>query len=544
MKTIVTIFLIVIFSIIYALPLSLSYEGNELDSIDFGEIEINETHFIQIYIKNIFSEEQIVSVSSFFTDISLSDSLFVIAAEDSVSLDISFSGGTNIHYQTALIFTNQHDHVPIYMPFSARAYLPNNEFPSTFNLFDNDLKKELFRLVNNHTELSYLNARQWMFGTIDNVDGFVECIYTGILVETDGIPNGNIMNTEHIWPQSMGASIRPAQSDLYILSPCNSLANTIRSNLPFGVVYGTPTWENGGSKRGFGIQGLPVFEPRDARKGDVARAMFYFAINYENPFSPFFDNQESILKNWNRDFAVTEREHNRNLAIMDLQQKKNPFITHPPFADRIYSISTNEDTPESKELIYPSLIIFIETGIIKIPLFNKGNTDIVINNVLKSSQNIEVLNYPERINSSEIGHIEIFMIQSLEDFYEITIHSDMGTYHIVLKNSNVDIVDETIPRVDGFEILVYPNPARGEFFIQFLEPLTVKTPITDSYLMIYNLRGQRIHIELLNTTQYDFTTIRTQSIQFNMPENISSGIYFITIKNDEIISRQRFIYIK
>ena len=184
-------FLIVLLSVslVYSLPVTFSVE-----KIDFGDVEINHVQSQQIYIKNIYEAEQIIYIydaqagssrynayaqaRSLRYNITLSDTLFVIAPQDSVSLQIDFVGHTNVLFQTAIIFENQFDHSPVYMPFSAACYLTDDEYPTTFNLYDNALKNEIFVIINNHNPLSYNNAREQIFSSIDNFDGFVECIYT------------------------------------------------------------------------------------------------------------------------------------------------------------------------------------------------------------------------------------------------------------------------------------------------------------------------------------------------------------------------------
>lgn len=65
------------------------------------------------------------------------------------------------------------------------------------------------------TVLSYDQAREEMYGNIDNIDGFVEGIYTGYKGAID--PNGENprlqavdvnINAEHSWPQSKGGNFR------------------------------------------------------------------------------------------------------------------------------------------------------------------------------------------------------------------------------------------------------------------------------------------------------------------------------------------------
>lgn len=499
----------------HALPIQLSQ-----NSINFGEIEINQTQSAEFYLKNIYHSQQIISISRVLSAIELSDSLITIPTQDSILIQVLFTGNTNIHYESVLIFRNQLNHTPFFLPVSAECKLPNNEYSSTYNLFDNDLKNELFNLINAHISVGYTTAREHMYGSIDNIDGFVECVYTGILVETNGIPDGNIMNCEHTWPQSLGAT-GIARSDLHHMFPCDPTANNIRGNLPFGEISGNPNWQQGGSKRGYNSQGVLVFEPRDVHKGDVARCMMYFALRYENPFSPFFDNQELILKQWNNNFEVSEKEFNRNLAIEQIQVKKNPFVVHSNFANRIYSISSQTQTPQTINLIYPNTINYENFGHLSIPLFNNGNAIFSISSVTTNSQSIEILNFPQIISSKEVSYIEIDIIPSSEQTHTITIN-DSYQINLIFTNVNINENTQTLQKY-----IIYPNPVNSLFYLK-------QNTVTESIVKIYNIKGQIVKS----------TLISQQLNPVKMPDNISSGVYFIKIYNEGNVFINKLLFIK
>ncbi|PLX17588.1 MAG: hypothetical protein C0601_07400 [Candidatus Muiribacterium halophilum] len=206
-------------------------------------------------------------------------------------------------------------------------------YASVANLKDDELKDELHTVVDNQKVLSYKNARKAFFGTIDNFDGVVECVYTGRTVNTHGIPNSNVMNCEHTWPQSKfgGGNTGAKKTDINHLYPSNSRANSIRGNYPFGNVKNAK-WSEGGSSKGTGEFGGTVFEPRDEHKGNVARSMFYFAVRYNMHID---SNQERTLREWNKLDPVDEKELARNSGIEMEQYNRNTFIDHPEFADMI-----------------------------------------------------------------------------------------------------------------------------------------------------------------------------------------------------------------
>lgn len=202
--------------------------------------------------------------------------------------------------------------------------------PRYDGLKDQALINALHDAVSKHKDLGYNQARKIIFTTLDNHDGVVKCVYTGKETKTNKIPSSNVMNTEHTWPQSKGAT-GPAKADLHHLFPTDSKANSVRGNYPFGTVKNVK-WEENGAKFGTDEKGRTVFEPPDSHKGNVARALFYFSTVY-NKHIPADD--EAVLKQWNKLDKVDAAEVQRNDSIETYQQNRNPFVDDPTLADRI-----------------------------------------------------------------------------------------------------------------------------------------------------------------------------------------------------------------
>jgi len=511
-------------SFIYALPLTYS-----TTFFDYGNVQINIPNQRYVTISNIYSQAQEIYITSHSTEVTVSNTNLLLDENESQTLTITFTGKTNIHYQTAITLENQFHHTPDILTVTAQCSLPNNEYPTTYNLYDNELKTALLALVNNHTSLGYDGARRTMYGTIDNIDGFVECVYTGQQFTASSViadMTAQGVDCEHTWPQSLFPG-NLAAADLNHIFPTTSASNNARGNLPFGVVVGTPNWEMGGSKRGVNSANVACFEPRDYHKGKVARAMIYFAIRYDNPYSPFFDNQEAVLKQWNRDFAVTTIETNRNNAINTFQNKKNPFIVHPAFADRIYSISTSATIPITLQLVYPSLVTYDAIDNVDIPLFNNGNGAITISGVTANNAGFVIQSYSPSIPQKQVGHIILNITQTSQNPISVTLTTNAGTYIINLQyNPPESISDDTVFAMAKPEI--YPNPVKNN--------LQVKTNTQNvlSLIEIYNIRGQKVHSGSYNATQYTV----------DLPPSMTSGLYFLRFSTDKQVYIHKFIHIK
>ena len=212
------------------------------------------------------------------------------------------------------------------------SYIEDNVYLYTryFKLCDNNLKDGLKDLVSDNKYNSYTNARTEMFSRLDNVDGNVCSVYSDRCIETVFIPDHTIMNCEHSWPQSLGAT-GIAKSDLHHLFPVMMKMNSRRSNHPFCDVEQI-TYSGFGSYLGYSYWGTRCFEPPAKHKGDLARAMFYFSVRYGHKIDR---EQEDFFRQWHEDDPVSFKEIERNNNIYRFQNNRNPFIDNPDFVNLI-----------------------------------------------------------------------------------------------------------------------------------------------------------------------------------------------------------------
>ncbi|NTX08307.1 endonuclease [Myxococcus sp. CA051A] len=198
-------------------------------------------------------------------------------------------------------------------------------------LRDDALLKAVRDSASGKKVVSYNEARNIIFSSLDvNAAGNVECVYTGVEVKGGKIPNSSVMNVEHTWPQSKGAT-GAAKSDLHHLFPTDSKANSRRSSFPFGEVVNVK-WSHNGAKLGTDAKGNTVFEPPDSHKGNVARAMFYFSSTYNKPIPA---DEEAALKAWNKLDGVDTAEIERNRRVANIQGNTNAFVDNADLADRV-----------------------------------------------------------------------------------------------------------------------------------------------------------------------------------------------------------------
>jgi endonuclease I len=197
--------------------------------------------------------------------------------------------------------------------------------------------------------VGYDEARRIIFGQLDlrqkGDTYYVKDVYCNQEISSehyhgigpDKIPMSTIMNVEHTWPQSKfsGKHSKGAQkSDLHHLYPTDSQMNSIRGNYNFGeVAEVTQRMKCNDSRFGRSASGKGhVFEPPQEHKGNVARAIFYFASKYDMKMD---NDQEVTLKKWNQQDPVDQEEKNRNEAIYQIQKNRNPYVDHPELVDQV-----------------------------------------------------------------------------------------------------------------------------------------------------------------------------------------------------------------
>lgn len=168
-------------------------------------------------------------------------------------------------------------------------------------------------------------------------------------------------NREHLIPQSVFNEAYPMRSDVHHVIPTDGYVNNRRSSYAFGEVS-SPTWtSNNGSKVGpntFGSYNGTVFEPIDEFKGDIARALLYFAVRYETQVASwshtmlngtsdqvFADWFLDLLLDWHANDPVVQAEIDRNNAAYNFQGNANPFVDHPEFVNMIWNPTADTQAP-------------------------------------------------------------------------------------------------------------------------------------------------------------------------------------------------------
>ena len=225
------------------------------------------------------------------------------------------------------------------------------------DLYGDQLFNYLFKNYKTNSVLSYDKARDTLYLRIDRFEGKVKGIYSEYSVNLpNGVDpsshiynNGSGLDCEHVWPQSMYEGSAPMKSDMHHLRPAKSNVNSARSNKPYGEIDDSQTdhwyWLNSdltnipnSNINQYSESTSGLFEPREDKKGDLARSIFYFFTMYSNVANQqFFDVQKDTLYSWHILDPPTVDEINRTWAIAQYQSNKpNPYILDTSLVGRVF----------------------------------------------------------------------------------------------------------------------------------------------------------------------------------------------------------------
>ena len=246
-------------------------------------------------------------------------------------------------------------------------------FPS---LHGDSLITEIKKYYTPKTILPYDQARTKLYNEIFIQNDSLECFYSGYKIP---VPSGtNILawtakygiQTEHLYPRSLGSAAIPALGDLHHLVPSKSNINTMRKNAPFNDIPDDKTkyWllDDKVFTRPdqklidhYSESSSNVFEPRESIKGDIARALFYFYTIYGATLvrksRTFFTSMLPDICRWHRTDKVDSTEIFRSLAIARIQSNINPFIFDPSLPERSYCLAHRDMPPKIiKVNIFPN----------------------------------------------------------------------------------------------------------------------------------------------------------------------------------------------
>jgi len=223
------------------------------------------------------------------------------------------------------------------------------------------LAKGLYEKIKGHKTVTYRQSYSILMEldkdpeNPENIEGIFSDFSINAAIK---YADGNGWNREHIWAKSRGdfGNAPGPGTDLHHLRASDVSTNSARNNRSFDEAD-EPYFDEDGIAKGetgcFTSNNEWIWEPRDERKGDIARMLFYMAIRYEGEngepdlklvdYTPGRGDKSPIhgklstLLIWHEADPVDNKERIRNNLIYDKYQgNRNPFIDHPEFARMIW----------------------------------------------------------------------------------------------------------------------------------------------------------------------------------------------------------------
>jgi len=298
--------------------------------------------------------------------------------------------------------------------------IPAGYYDSANGLTGDALREELHQIIKGHTSISYDAIKDTYHEQTDKKpNGQVWDMYSDVpggtppytfnFVSGDQCGNyadeGDCYNREHSFPQAWFSSASPMQSDLFHVYPTDGKVNGMRSSYPYGnVATATKTSENGsklGSSATAGYSGT-VFEPLDEYKGDFARTYFYMVTRYSDIASGWSSDMLTgnnlsswaidLMVEWDDLDPVSQKEIDRNNAVYNIQNNRNPYIDDPQFVTDIWGGTTPGDTTITPgDTTTPGDTNSVAQHIIKTIDVNYFDGVIHVNNILKMNTELTVL---------------------------------------------------------------------------------------------------------------------------------------------------------
>ncbi|MFZ6051458.1 endonuclease [Halocola ammonii] len=250
----------------------------------------------------------------------------------------------------------------LFTAFQGFSQIPSGYYDDAEGLNGDALRSALQEIIEDHSSQSYSSLWTHFQSTDQKPNGEVWDMYSDnpdgpepfvFQFGSDQCGNyggeGDCYNREHSFPKSWFGDQSPMNTDLFHLYPTDGYTNGIRSNHPYGETDSPTYTSENGSKRGTssvtGFVGT-VFEPIDEYKGDFARTYFYMLTRYMDQvdgWSSFMLQDDdfsawalTMLMEWHEEDPVSQKEIDRNNAVYDIQNNRNPFIDDPEFVDLIW----------------------------------------------------------------------------------------------------------------------------------------------------------------------------------------------------------------
>lgn len=431
--------------------------------------------------------------------------------------------------------------------FQLFAQIPSGYYNDAQGLGGTELRQALHNIIDGHDSQSYSSLWTHFRDTDRKSNNKVWDMYSDVPGGTAPYEfafvsdqcgsyqhEGDCYNREHSFPKSWFNEGYPMYTDLFHLVPTDGYVNGQRGNYAYGEIN-TVFWESeNGSKvgsSGFSNMTGTVFEPIDEYKGDFARIYFYMSTRYFNEDAGWYSNSlvdgaditnvgVALLLKWHSQDPVSQKEIDRNEAIFDIQDNRNPYVDHPEYVEAVWG-SVN---------VPPYFVSFINDQTI-----TEGET---------LSFNIEFVdNEPQQVEVSydcifcNADFVNVSRVNDTVYNFQIAPQSgDLGTYQLVV------LADDGVNSVVNYTFQLQVEEGNGlddpTTYFDILptvssQGFSVLSTSHNEYptsFNIYSIGGKLVESFSLNG-----------NYQYTFGQNYQNGTYILRVVNPYFVYAQKLI---
>jgi hypothetical protein len=454
----------------------------------------------------------------------INDSLISLAPNGAKTIQVYCRISHNISQSAHLLVFTKDTSVPLQsevLKIRVQGRYSKTYYSTTENLNEEPLKAALkARTGQGYNGFSYDAARGIMYGSLDNKNDTVTCVYTlrKAKFNTTGGASSNNFNCEHTFPQGFFSQNLPMRSDMHHLFSTDEAANNSRGNLPFGIA--TPPLVqptiNAPSKNGGG-----KYEPQDGHKGNCARAMMYFVLRYQD-YSNFFNPQEQILRTWHQTFLPKPADTLRNAIIFAQQNNRNPFVDYPQFADRINKLVSLSASDSSKKWRQSADDIRLKPSFpsqsLSVSVWNEGNQGISVTGIRMAQFRYNFLNVSNQ--SFVLGFNEAKTIR----FTSNALNGEYLPDTLIMETTDANYPQVRIPLIIDNATSVNP--------LYSTKPSLFPNPAEDKIFLHWPENHSKLQISLSDIKGKNLKNLETSKPETEISlQELNSGMYFIQVKN-------------
>lgn len=354
------------------------------------------------------------------------------------------------------------------------------------------------------------------------------------------------------WPVPRGREGRgdeaPAHRDLHALIP---VQETVHEKRQAAL---DRTFDEAAS-----IEALADIQPREALRGDVARAILHHHAMYPEQSSPdALAAMKSTLAQWMEDDPVDDRELHRTTQIARYQGQPNPFVIAPELAESAFNLRDTYPTPTVSFAQRSAITVESDSvAVVDVVADGVGEDEVTLTVALDAAASTadaedlggfrhRTVRFPAGTPDGTVRRIRVPIVHdevdedteravlALQNASGFTHTGDVARYVLDIENARQPTEEQ------GRLVLgpAYPNPlspGRGST-VQFEVSMDEATPFS---VEVFSSLGQRVRVRHYSAGE----AARLNTIEINA-QDLPSGLYIVRLQGPSVNITETFVIVR